>query len=1276
MTARKLGKILAFAAAGLLLLAAVSLFGIELALERVPAYQREIKGWVHQQTGFYVRFAHVAPALRWYGPELSFRQLELRSKDDRRILAQARRGRIGLDVWRLILSGKLFAGRVELDAPDIVLARIGPASFALASEIKIDGANSSAAKLTLDDLPTGILLIRGGRVTIENWNASLPQLVLNGVDFAMRRDAGAITAGFAGRLPRVLGGELNVTAAARGLGDLNTLTWTAAVRTRDISFRGWRLLLPDYLSNLESGSGEFEFAARGRGRDLARADFDFAARDVRTRSSAGAAAEFDRISGNLTLTHAANSWTLDGERMLASRSGRVDPPAQFTVAWRGDAAGLTNLSAHASYLRADALLPLAGLLRRPALRDRLIEISPSGEWFDAKLRLSRTTPAAPWAFQVRARFRGIGFAPLGAAPGLKGLTGTIAGDQDGGHVTLESTRAALLWPREWPQPAALSKLEGTFYWKRTAADLLIATPELLAQNPDAAVRLQAALQYPATGEAPLLTLVGRIEGGNVADARDYLPRAQLHPKTYAWLDTAFTAGRLTRADVILRGPLRHFPFRDGSGLFLARAHLDGITLNYHKAWPPITDASAVAVFRNQGLALHLLGASAGGVRIAGGDAQFADFKDGELQVHADATNDAAAVLQFLSATPLDRMAGRAFSSVRAKGPVSMRINLFLPLQKFDQRRILVHASISGVTLSRPGLPLIATGLTGLFVVDGAQVARADIDGRLLGGTFRVRARAPRHKPVTHTQLDFRGVLDGDALRAAIGLPARAEIHGTANWRAVLKMAPEPARERSLRVTTNLAGLDIGLPQPFAKPSARSLPSWLQIDWPVDGGPLVNGAIGAIVRATLALRPAGGGATIAHAAIEFGAAEPVFSDTQIFSIGGRIDQVDLAGWRDLYGASKNGPPLSTYLRTARLRVGAAYYHGLALRDLALDLAADRDHWRLGIHGPSTDGTITSPRDGAAGAPWDLRFGRLGIVEAAGPGAAANGAAAPSITPRNFPAIRFHARQLHWVGRKLGDVQATVSQADQGVSLDHLTMKGGTFSVDAHGDWRGEGVGTGHIIGSLISSDVAATLTELGYAKVIAAQQGSLAFDLQWAGAPSADALRDSTGQVRVALDKGQVFGIKPGAGRMLGLASVAALPRRLALDFSDLTDKGLAFDTVRGDFKLRGGDAYTDNILLKGPAAEIGLIGRIGLKNKDYDQIAVVTGSFGNSLPLAGALAGGPVVGAAVLLFTQVFKQPLKGLARGYYRITGGWDNPIVERITSADALSGKMEVPK
>jgi len=276
----------------------------------------------------------------------------------------------------------------------------------------------------------------------------------------------------------------------------------------------------------------------------------------------------------------------------------------------------------------------------------------------------------------------------------------------------------------------------------------------------------------------------------------------------------------------------------------------------------------------------------------------------------------------------------------------------------------------------------------------------------------------------------------------------------------------------------------------------------------------------------------------------------------------------------------------------------------------------------------------------------------------------------------PAINFHAAQLIWSERQLGEVRATLVKQDDGIRLKQLTVTGSSFGAHAKGGWLGKNGGLDRIEGTITSTDVGDTLKQLGFAAVIEAKTGRLDFAMNWTGAPTAAALEEAKGHVQVALDKGQIVGLKPGAGRVLGLSSLAELPRRLALDFSDLTDKGLAFDTIRGDFDLHDGSSYTDNVLVKGPAAEIGLIGRVGLKNEDYDQTAVVTGNLGSSsLSLAG-FAGGPVIGAAVVLFTQVFKQPLSGLARGYYRITGTWDNPTVERIKSAEAAAATGEAPK
>jgi uncharacterized protein (TIGR02099 family) len=1286
MSVRKIGKILLYCFAGLLGVLLLLMLAMKLALDRAPAYQAEIRQWVHAQTGYHIAFAGVSPSLRWYGPELHFDRLELRSKDDRRVLARAAGGRVAADIWQLMSSGKLLAGRIELDSPNIVIARLGPTSFALASEIKLGGDNASVQTLTLDDLPAGKLVIRHAVVTMQHWNSALPQLTLQDVNLDVRRGDAGLSMVFQGRLPPALGGVLYVSGNARGLGRLQSLSWSGLARASDVSFPGWRSLLPEYLSRLDAGSGAFELAASGADGMLARADLDFAARAVVTQFKEGPSAKFEQISGALSIVHTADRWSLAGRRVRAVRSGRRDPDSQFDVSWRSGDAGLLDLRASASYLRADTLLPLTGLLPEKNLREQLGEIAPTGEWTDTSIALERNSPTDPWRLQVQANFRDAGIAPVGRAPGIRGLTGAIAGNESGGHVNIDARMAVFAWPAQFSQPVDLETLKATLYWQRTNEQLLIATPDWEMKNRDAAVHGKVAWQQPSDGSSPLLTLVSTVENGNAANTRNYLPRGVIGPQALAWLDRAFVAGHLSRADVVLRGPMRHFPFRDGSGLFLARCALDGMTLDYGTGWPRVEHLAGQAEFRNEGLTAHLLSGRVGDVPIESADARFADFKSGELEIHVGASGDAADALTFLRSTPLDALADNAFSGVEARGSMQTQVDLFLPFKDFVHRRVLVHGHLEGVTLNRPGSTVAASDLNGDFDIDGAQVAHADIRGRVLGGTFQMQARTPRNRPLTRTQLEFRGTLSGDALRAALGLPAGIAISGQTDWRAALKMAPEPSRERSLRVSSSLIGLEMRLPAPLDKPGDTPMPSWFEIQWPATGGPQGRLALGSVVSGSYALASDAGGVRLAQLALTFGEGESNSSDAQIVNVGGSVARLDLAGWLKLSPADKNARPLADYLSAARLDVAELDYLGLAFRDVSLDLAvAKGGGLRIAVGGPNVDGTITLPGNADASEPWNLQFQKLHFDVAPGPEDAATATPAgedraPGDSkmpgdPRAIPALNFYAAELVLGERQFGDVQATLVKLDDGISLQQLSVAGGNFNASATGEWRGRDAGLGRIEGTLTSSDVQATLKELGYIPVIEAKTGRMDFDLNWVGAPTEDALSQATGHVQLSLDKGQIVGLKPGAGRVLGLTSVAALRRRLMLDFSDLTDKGLAFDTVRGDFDVRDGSAYTDNVLVKGPAAEIGLIGRVGLKNKDYDQTAVVTGSVGNSLPLA-ALAGGPVVAGAVLLFTQVFKQPLKGLARGYYRITGSWDNPIVERIKSADAAAANAEVPK
>ncbi len=1279
-TVRKIGKILLNGFVGLLGVLLLSMLAVKIALYRAPAYEVEIKQWVYVQTGYHIAFAGVSPSFRWYGPELRFERMELRSKDDRRVLARAASGSIAADIWQLISGGKLLAGRIELDSPNIVIARLGPTSFALASEIKLGGDNASMQTLTLDDLPVGKLAIRHASVTMQNWNSALRQLTLQDVNLDVRRGDGGLSMVFSGRLPPALGGVLYISGNARGLGRLQSLSWNGLARASDVSFPGWRLLLPEYLSRLDAGSGAFELAARGADGMLVRADLDFAAQGVVTQLKDGPSEKFEQISGALSVLHTGDRWSLSGRRVQAVRSGRRDPDSQFDVSWRAGDAGLLDLHASASYLRADTLLPFTGLLPDKKLRERLGEIAPTGEWMGTAVTMSRNSAADPWRLQVQAKFRGVGFAPLGRAPGLRGLTGTIAGNESGGHVNIDTRAAVFSWPEQFRQPVDLETLTATLYWKRTQEELLIATRDWDLKNRDGEIHGKVALQLSADGSSPLLTLAVAIENGNVANARNYLPRGVMGQGALAWLDQAFVAGHLSHADVVLRGPITHFPFRDGSGLFLARCAFDDMTLDYSEGWPRAEGGAVQAEFRNEGLTVRLLSGRIGGFPLDSGDARFADFKTGELEIHAGANGDAADALTFLRATPLDASADNAFSDVEAKGSMRLNVDLFLPFKDFERRRVLVHGHLEGVALNRSGSTVTATDLSGDFDIDGGQVAHADVRGRALGGTFQMLARAPLNRPLTRTQLEFRGALSGDSLREALGWPAAIAIGGQTDWRATLRMAPEPSRERSLRVSSSLAGLQMRLPAPLDKPADAPMPSWVEIQWPAAGGPQGRLALGSVVSGSYALASDAGGLRLAHLALTFGAGESTSSDAQIVNVGGAVSRLDLTGWLGLSPA-ENARSLADYLSAAKLDVAELDYLGLAFRDLSLELAVAKSGLRIAVGGPNVAGTITLPGAADSSEPWNLQFERLHVeMQAEPPEETAGGGSEPGDSkavgdPRAVPAVNFHAADLNLGERQFGDVQATLVKLGDGVGLKQLTVAGADFNASATGEWRGKDVGTGRIKGTLTSTDVQGTLKLLGYIPLIEAKTGRMDFDLNWAGAPTEYALSQAAGHVQLSLDKGQIVGLNPRAGRVLGLTSVAALRRRLALDFSDLTDKGLAFDTVRGDFDLRDGSAKTDNLLVKGPAAEIGLIGRVGLKNKDYDQTAVVTGSVGSSLPLA-ALAGGPVVAGAVLLFTQVFKQPLKGLARGYYRITGSWDNPIVERIKSAGAAAATAEAPK
>jgi len=198
--------------------------------------------------------------------------------------------------------------------------------------------------------------------------------------------------------------------------------------------------------------------------------------------------------------------------------------------------------------------------------------------------------------------------------------------------------------------------------------------------------------------------------------------------------------------------------------------------------------------------------------------------------------------------------------------------------------------------------------------------------------------------------------------------------------------------------------------------------------------------------------------------------------------------------------------------------------------------------------------------------------------------------------------------------------------------------------------------------LKSQNTKALMEEFGFQGILSSKNLTIDLDLFWPYIPSSDAVFDANGTVKVNIEDGQITAIDPIAGKVLGLLSIAELPKRLALDFSDIFKKGLSFNQLSGEFQFKQGRAYTCNLVMEGTSIDIVLVGVTDMVGETYNQLAIVRPLLSDALPMGGAVFGGPGVAAAVYLFTKLLRKPLKNIGVSYYSIGGTWDNPTIEKI--------------
>jgi len=178
------------------------------------------------------------------------------------------------------------------------------------------------------------------------------------------------------------------------------------------------------------------------------------------------------------------------------------------------------------------------------------------------------------------------------------------------------------------------------------------------------------------------------------------------------------------------------------------------------------------------------------------------------------------------------------------------------------------------------------------------------------------------------------------------------------------------------------------------------------------------------------------------------------------------------------------------------------------------------------------------------------------------------------------------------------------------------------------------------------------------------QGEINTEAQWAGPPWAPQLATLNGHTEIDLADGQLETIEPGPARLISLFSLQALPRHLMLDFSSVFGKGFAYDRITGRLNYTDGKAFVDRLRMMSPAGTAEVSGTIDYVARRFDQVITFRPGLNYTLPVIGAIAGGPIGGVGVFLVQQL----MSGLGSGpedlselRYTLTGPWAEPKVER---------------
>lgn len=904
-----------------------------------------------------------------------------------------------------------------------------------------------------------------------------------------------------------------------------------------------------------------------------------------------------------------------------------------------------------------------------------------------------------------------GRAAIPAIPGFDNLSGSIDASERGGKLNLASENLSLQLPAYASKPdMAFDRLAMQASWAFEEQDrLLVEVKKFDFVHEGMTGAFSGTHLMPLNrkeGTSPGVSdIKGTLSGLEFRKVGAYLP-LQTSEDLRQWLVGGLVGGAVKDVEFRLKGDLANFPFdeqdRKKRGEFKVTAKIDKGVLNYGPGefaadgnapmWPLIDEINGTITFDRARMEIHADSARTSGTVLSDVKVAIPDLtrEDMLLTVDGKAAGPLQNFVRFTNSSPVAEWIGHFTEETRASGNAKLDLKLELPLHDIEQAKVngLLHFSSNTVTLQNALPPLTGTSGQLAFNENGFSLGR--IKSSFIGGPVTISGGTQADGS---TLVKAEGRISAAGLGAAYSLPPRLSRERVTGSTAYVARVRVKDGIPNVAVESDLAGIALDFPAPLSKQAGDILPFRLE----VAGSPSPNSAVS---RDTLSISL---GSTITaryerekilgkdkdwrvlRGGIGVNVPAPQPDSGLIANVS--MPALNIDAWqRAVESISEEGAetgaqekpqaglPIAQY---AEPDVLAARTAELIVMDRKLDnvvVGASQQEgvWQANIDSTQASGYLTwfEPKSARGRGKVTARLASLTIPKSAA--SEVTELLEGSDETSRIPALDISVERFELFGKQFGrlDLLARNARGEAGWEwqINKLRLANPDGVLEATGKWASQGSDAriSSLDYSLDIADAGRLLTRFGFADLIRGGKGKMEGDISWKGVPFSLDIPSLSGQVRLNVEDGQFLKVDQGAqgaAKLLGVLSMQALPRRLALDFRDVFSEGFAFDSVVAQATVERGVAKTDSFKMRGVSATVLIDGTADISREQQDlHVVVIPEINAGAASIVYGLAVNPVIGVGTFLAQLFLRDPLMKAFTFEYLVTGSWAEPEVTKL--------------